>query len=74
MINRLLRGLNLVPVHCNARPQLGRSPILVDLRFYDSASATAKLAAGHDYLCWAVRYGRPVFERRRWSVLVDEMG
>ena len=24
------------------------------------------LAAGHDYISWTVRFGRPLFERNRW--------
>ena len=58
--------LDLVVVYCDVRPGLCRPPISVDLRFYEQASVPTKLAAGHDYLSWAVRFGRPLFERGRW--------
>ena len=58
--------LDLVVVYHNVRPGLCRPPISVDLRFYEQASVPTKLAAGHDYLSWALRFGRPLFERGRW--------
>lgn len=58
--------LDLVFVHRGARPSLPRPPISVDLRCYDQAHVVAKLASGHSYLSWAVRFGRPLFERDGW--------
>ena len=58
--------LDLVLVHRGARPDLSRPPISVDLRCYDRADVATKLAGGHSYLSWAVRFGRPLFERGRW--------
>ena len=57
---------DLVVVYRNVRPGFGRPPISVDLRSYEQATVPTKLAAGHDYLSWAVRFGRPLFERGRW--------
>lgn len=58
--------LDLVFVYRAERPSLPRPPISVDLRCYDQADVAARLAAGHSYLSWAVRFGRVLFERDRW--------
>ena len=58
--------LDLVLVYRTARPALHRPPISVDLRCYGHHDVTARLATGHSYLSWAVRFGRVLFERDRW--------
>ena len=58
--------LDLVLVCHAARPSFPRPPISVDLRSYDLADVAARLAAGHSYLSWALRFGRALFERDRW--------
>ena len=58
--------LDLVLVYSAVRPSLPKPPISVDLRCYDQADVAARLAAGHSYLSWAVRFGRALFERDRW--------
>ena len=58
--------LDLVLVYREHRPGLPRPPISIDLRHYECSDVPAKLAAGHDYLGWAVRYGRVLFERDCW--------
>ena len=58
--------LDLVLIYDAVRPSLARPPISVDLRCYDQADVSARLAAGHSYLSWAVRFGRVLFERDRW--------
>lgn len=58
--------LDLIVVHHAARPTLPRPPISIDLRCYRQASIVPKLAAGHSFLSWAVRFGQPLFERSRW--------
>ena len=58
--------LDLVLVYRTERPALDRAPISVDLRCYDHHDVTARLATGHSYLSWAVRFGRVLFERDRW--------
>lgn len=58
--------LDLVLVYHTMRPPLPKAPISVDLRCYDLADVASRLAAGHSYLSWAVRFGRVLFERDRW--------
>ncbi len=58
--------LDLVLVHRSARPALPRPPISVDLRCVRQTDIVPKLATGHSFLSWAVRFGRPLFERDRW--------
>ncbi|MYE46351.1 MAG: hypothetical protein F4X25_06285 [Chloroflexi bacterium] len=58
--------LDLVLVYRRDRPQLPRPPIDVDLREYDEDDVPRKLAAGHDYLSWTVRFGHALFERDAW--------
>ncbi len=58
--------LDLVLIHRGTRPSLVRPPISVDLRCYNQTDVAPKLASGHSYLSWAVRFGRPLFERRDW--------
>lgn len=58
--------LDLVLVYSAVRPSLPKPPISVDLRCYDQADVAVRLAAGHSYLSWAVRFGRALFERDRW--------
>ena len=58
--------LDLVLVYREGRPALPRPPIDVDLRQYERAEVARRLAAGHDYLSAAVRYGRVLHERDGW--------
>lgn len=58
--------LDLVLVYRERRPSLPRPPIDVDLRQYEQADVPRKLATGHDYLSWTVRYGQVLFERHEW--------
>ena len=58
--------LDLVLVYRGCRPVTPRPPISVDLRRYETDEVLQKLAEGHDYLSWTVRYGRALFERRSW--------
>ena len=55
--------LDLVLVYHTVRPPLPKAPISVDLRCYELADVASRLAAGHSYLSWAVRFGRVLFER-----------
>ena len=58
--------LDLVVVHRAARPVLPRPPISIDLRCFCQTDIVPKLTTGHSFLSWAVRFGRPLFERNRW--------
>ena len=58
--------LDLVLVYRSHRPALARPPISVDLRQYEQTDVEPRLAAGHDYLSWTVRFGRALFERDSW--------
>lgn len=58
--------LDLVLVYHKCRPSLPRPPIGVDLQQHEESEIPQKLAHGHDFLSWAVRFGRPLFERDQW--------
>ena len=58
--------LDLVLVYRERRPGLPRPPIGVDLQQHEQAEIPQKLENGHDFLSWAVRFGRPLFEREQW--------
>ena len=58
--------LDLVLVYRKVRPNLPRPPIGVDLQQHEAAEVPRKLSNGHDFLSWAVRFGRPLFERKQW--------
>ncbi len=58
--------LDLVLVYSKVRPSLPRAPIGVDLQQHEAAEVPRKLAKGHDFLSWAVRFGQPLFEREEW--------
>ena len=58
--------LDLVLVYSKVRPSLPRAPIGVDLQQHEADEVPQKLAKGHDFLSWAVRFGRPLFEREEW--------
>ena len=58
--------LDLVLVYRECRPSMPRPPISIDLRRYEQDDVLRKLAEGHDYLSWTVRYGRALFERDTW--------
>lgn len=64
--------LDLVLVYASHRPVLARPPVSVDLRQYKQADVEPKLAAGHDYLSWTVRFGRALFERDSWWARLRE--
>jgi len=58
--------LDLVFVYKHSRPATPRPPISIDLRGYGEAQVARKLAEGHDYLSWTVRFGQILFERECW--------
>ena len=58
--------LDLVLVYRSCPPDLPRPPIGVDLQQHKAAEVPQKLANGHDFLSWAVRFGQPLFERDQW--------
>ena len=58
--------LDLVLVFRKVPPSLQRPPIGVDLQQHEAAEVPRKLAKGHEFLSWAVRFGQPLFEHDRW--------
>ena len=58
--------LDLVLVYRRCRPSLPRPPIGVDLQQHEAADVPKQLANGHDFLSWAVRFGRPLYDRDQW--------
>lgn len=58
--------LDLLLVHRSPALSLPRPPMSIDLQKYKQADVEARLAACHDYLSWAVRFGKVLFERDCW--------
>ena len=58
--------LDLLLIYQGACPKMQRPPISIDLRRYERDDVLQKLADGHDYLSWTVRYGRKLFEHGSW--------
>ena len=67
--------LDLVVIYESTKPVFPTPPIDVDLRSYPKAKVEERIAAGHDFLGWAVRFGCLVCEhhsywtgvRRKWA-------
>lgn len=63
--------VDLLFVYEGYPPIFESPPLDVDVRGYESTEIDAQIAAGHDVLGWALRFGAPVWERSRfWSDLV----
>jgi hypothetical protein len=65
--------VDLLVVHTgDDQPPFTAPPLDVDVRAYPGAEIDARIAAGHDVLGWALRYGIPAYERECfWSGLVS---
>ena len=62
--------VDFVVVYKDQKPQLGSRPLDVDLKLYERSRVEQLLAAGNDYLVWALRFGVPVFQRNHsWDSL-----
>ena len=62
--------LDLLAVCRNRREHREKAPIEVDLRPVELDSLDERLRAGDPLLVWAVRFGRPLFDRERtWADL-----
>lgn len=49
-----------------------RPPIEIDLRTYQRDDIDVLIGKGNDLLGWAVRYGRPLFQRQHfWDIILD---
>lgn len=63
--------VDFVLIHHGRKPKvLAAPPLDVDVRSFVRRDVSRELAAGHDWLGWAVRFGKVIFERDRfWSQL-----
>lgn len=62
--------LDLLLVFDDSRPSLPPPPLEIDLRTYRRSEIEDRLTRGNAFLGWAVKYGRPIFERGGyWSAL-----
>jgi len=57
---------DLVYIYRSERPEVGDHPLDVDVRIYDGGEVPGLIAAGHDLLGWALRYGRLICEHDRY--------
>jgi hypothetical protein len=53
---------DLIHIYKSHRPDLSNHPLDVDVRVYDGNEVPGLIAAGHDLLGWALRYGRLICE------------
>lgn len=66
--------LDLLYIYRSKDPRVDSPPLDVDVRGYDQAAVEELIEAGHDLLCWTLKYGRVICEcegfwtdlRRRW--------
>ena len=64
--------LDLIVIHNDTGVIAGAPPLEIDLRAYSAAHVEAIIAAGHDLLGWAIKYGRVLFQRDRyWDTVVN---
>lgn len=61
-----VQDADLVYIYKSTRPEFRHHPLDVDVRIYDASEVPGLIAAGHDLLGWAVRYGRLICERDRY--------
>ncbi|MCH7531661.1 MAG: hypothetical protein IIB36_07800 [Gemmatimonadetes bacterium] len=62
--------LDVLYVYAGSKPEVPGPTFEIDLRGYSAPSVEPLIAEGHDLLCWSVRYGRCVCEKRGyWSEL-----
>lgn len=59
----------------SAENGLERPPIEIDLRVYSFEDLELKIVNGNDYLGWAIKFGRVLYERENfWSLLFEKLG
>lgn len=64
--------LDLIAISAEAKPLHISPPIEIDLRVYSAVTVDAQVASGHDLLGWAIKFGRPLFQREHsWDRIVD---
>jgi len=65
-----VQDVDLLYVYKSHRPDFADHPVDVDVRAYDAREVSDLVAAGHDLLGWALRYGRVICEHERyWTQL-----
>jgi hypothetical protein len=65
-----VQDADLLYIYKSNRPEVLDHPLDVDVRAYDGGEVSGLIAAGHDLLGWAVRYGRVICEHDQfWSRL-----
>ncbi len=55
--------LDLLYIYRSEDPRVDSPPLDIDVRGYDQAGVEERIEAGHDLLCWTLRYGRVICER-----------
>jgi hypothetical protein len=65
--------LDLIVISAEATPLHISAPMEVDLRVFPASTLTSQIAGAHDLLGWAVKFGKPLFQRHRfWDVVVGD--
>jgi hypothetical protein len=68
-----VQDVDLLYIYKSHRPEFAEHPMDVDVRVYDGREVPALIAAGHDLLCWALRYGRVLCEQNHyWTQLATQ--
>jgi hypothetical protein len=71
--NVLSADLDLVVISAEANSLHIAPPMEIDLRVYSDDAINAQIAGGHDLLGWAIKFGRPLFQRDRfWDRIVED--
>lgn len=58
--------LDLLFVYDQIKPNVASRRMEIDLRGYSRNEVVDLLARGHDLICWAVRFGKPICEREHY--------
>lgn len=70
--NVVSADLDLIVISAEATHLHISTPMEIDLRVYSAAAIDAQIAAGHDLLGWAIKFGNALFQRDRyWDRIID---
>lgn len=65
--------LDLIVISAEATSPHISPPMEIDLRVFPAATLAAQIAGGHDLLGWAVKFGKPLFQRHCfWDSVVED--
>ena len=71
-LNVVSADLDLVVISAEAAHLQISPPMEIDLRVYSAATVDDQIGGGQDLLGWAIRFGKPLFQRDHyWDRIID---